>query len=244
MAQQPQASSQIVLGPAGNGGGDIIHLTGANANASAQNAFLGWTDKNGMQQGLSTVVNALQNGAPAAIAAAAASTAVFSTVPLNLPGGSAFEQVPFTVRAAGWVSLNGGTYTATVQPFIYASKTAGFTASVAAAILSATAVNITIAVAAAATLTLFPWEVEVLVSGDSTSGLITGRASGQINNNGAVQKFPATAASATWDALVNMPTAVNFAAATPPLQFLCGIGITGATVSASNANLGSLYLES
>jgi len=243
MAQQPQTAAQYRFGPS-NGGGDILHFIPANSNPDNAQGLIGYIDKNGLNGGLQGNTNALVVGAPAAIAETGAATAVFSTVPLSLPGNGAYEQLPFTIRAAGWVSLNGGTYTATIQPFVYASTSAGFTASVAAAILSAAAVNVTIAVAAAATLTYFPWEVEILVSGDSTSGLITGHGSGQINNNGAVQKFPATAANATWDALVNMPTGVNFASATPPLQFLSGVGITGATVSAAKVNLGSFFLES
>lgn len=246
MAQQPQASSQIVLGPAGNGGGDIIHYTGANANASAGNAFLGWVDKNNMTQGVSGVVSALANGAPAAIAAAAASTAVFSTVPLNLPGASAFEQVPFTIKASGWLTLNGGTYTATVQPFIYASTSQGFTASVAAAVLSTAATSLTIAVAAAATLTNFPWEAEITLFGNSTSGILGGKVAAgavTIGPSGTIAPVPLPAAPAAPIA-ANLPTGVNFATATPPLQFLVGLGILGASVSASNANLGAFFLES
>jgi hypothetical protein len=170
---------------------------------------------------------------------------------LNLPGGSAFEQVPFVVKAAGWYQIGGGTYTASVQPLLYASTTAGYTASAAAAIFSAAAVNVTIAVAAAATLTTFPWEMEVTISGDSTSGLITGRCKGSINVSNTTttgnQQFPTTAASATWDSIpaANAPTGVNFASAIP-LQFLCGItfGTTTLAPTTPVIHLGSFFIES
>lgn len=244
MPQQPQSSSQVVFGPAGNGGGDILHFTAANANPSAGAAFLGWVDKNALTGGVSGVSNALANGAPAAIAAAAASTAVFSTVPLNLPGASAYEGVPFTVKASGWVTLNGGTYTATIQPFIYASTTLGYTASVAAAVLSTAATSLTIAVAAAATLTNFPWEAEVVLFGNSSSGVVGGKIPAgavTVGPSGTIAPVPLPAAPA---AATNVPTGVNFATAIAPLQFLSGVAIIGASVSASNVTLQSFFLES
>jgi hypothetical protein len=232
MAQQPQATSQVVFGPV-NQGGDAVHIL------NNANGLQGWVDKNNLTQGLSGVTSALVGGAPAAIAAAAASTAVFTSV-LNLPGASAYEGIPFTIKASGWVTLNGGTYTASIQPLIYASTSLGFTASVAAAILSSAAVNVTIAVAAAATLTNVPWEGEVTVLGSTVNGTITGRMPAGAMIVGSSVPLPAAPAAI---AAANAPTAVNFASATP-LQFLVGVGILGATVSASNATLQSFFLES
>lgn len=166
---------------------------------------------------------------------------------LNLPGSSAFEQVPFRVKAAGWVSFNGGTYTATVQPLVYASTGLGFTASAAAAILSATAANVTIAVAAAATLTYIPWEVELVLSGDTNSGILTGRVKGSLRTTTANTNsttYPTTAANGSWDQIVNTPTGITFTGATAPIQFLCGVVVGGATVSAGIVNLGSFYITS
>jgi hypothetical protein len=242
MAQQPNLSSQMVLGP--TNGGDIIHFTPINSNVSAGKNFIGWVDGNGLSGGVSGVTNALAGGAPAAIAAGAASTAVFTTVPLNLPGASAYEGVPFTVKASGWLTLNGGTYTATIQPFIYASTSLGFTASVAAAVLSTAATSLTIAVAAAATLTNFPWEAEITLFGNSTSGVVGGKiAAGAVTvgPSGSIAPVPLPAAPA---AATNVPTGVNFATATAPIQFLAGVGILGATVSASNVTLQAFFLES
>jgi hypothetical protein len=243
MAQQPQGSSQFVFGPAGNGGGDILHFTAANANPSAGANFLGWVDNNALTGGVSGITNALAAGTPAAVAAAAASTAVFSSV-LNLPANGAYEGVPFTVKASGWVTLNGGTYTATIQPFIYASKTLGYTASVAAAVLSTAATSLTIAVAAAATLTNFPWEAEVVLFGNTSSGNVGGKIPAgavTVGPVGSIAPVPLPAAPA---AITNPPTGVTFNTATVPLQFLAGVGIIGAAVSASNATLQSFFLES
>ncbi len=242
MAQQPQASSQIVLGPAGNGGGDIIHYTNANSNASVGKSFLGWVDNNGMTSGIAGVTTALANGAAAQTAAAAAGTITFAPT-LNLPGNSAYEQVPFTVKASGWLTLNGGTYTATVQPLIYASTSQGFTASAAAAVLSTAAVSLTIAVAAAATLTQFPWEAEVTLVGNTSGGTFGGRIPAgaiSVGPTGAIAPVPLPAAPA---AVTNSPTSINLASATP-VQFLVGIVTVGATISAANFELGSFFIES
>lgn len=236
MAQQPQASSQTVFGPV-NQGGDVLHII------NNANAIQGWVDKNNMTNGISGVVSALQGGVVAQTAAAAAGTITFAST-LNLPGNSAYEQVPFTVKASGWLTLNGGTYTATVQPLIYASTTSGYTASAAAAVLSTAAVSLTIAVAAAATLTTFPWEAEVTLVGNTSGGILGGRIPAgaiSVGPAGAVAPVPLPAAPA---AITNSPTAINLATATPPLQFLVGIVTVGATISAANFELGSFFLES
>lgn len=222
MAQQPQATSQFVFGPV-NGGGDVLHVIN-NANGTA-----GWVDKNNFAQGVSSVVNALQGGAPATLTGTTGGT--FSTVPLSAPGASALEQIPFTVKAAGWVSFGAGTYTATVQPLIYASTSAGFTSSAAAAVLSAAAINVTVAAATAASV--FPWEGEVTVCGDSTSGKLVATVTQRINNGAQQLTTPAVG--------VNVPSSVNFANAVP-LQFLAGVTLSNATTPI--VNLGSFFLES
>lgn len=167
--------------------------------------------------------------ATAAAAVTAALGGAFATT-LNLPGSSRYEGKPFRVRASGWTSLSGGTYTATVQPLVYASAIAGYTASVAAAIFSYAAASLTIAVAAAATLTYYPWEIEVLIQGDSTSGKITGRVNGSYNDKGTAKTYPTTAATATWNAIVNTATVGTLdLSKAVPIQFLAGLTIAGGT---------------
>lgn len=234
MAQQPQSASQIVLGPASNGGGDIIHITPANANAAAGAAFAGWVDKNNLAQGVSGSFNALSNGAASPITAAAGgvfSTSAVSQLALNLPGVGAYEQIPFTVKASGFVSLGAGTYTATVQPLIYASTTPGFTAAAASAVYSVAAVSVT---QASASALVFPWEAEVTIQGDSTSGKLNGRVAGMLNNG--AQQITALAG------ISNAPTAVSFSAAVP-LQFAAGVTLTNSAAT-SIVSLGSFFLES
>lgn len=231
MAQQPNQQAQVAFGPA-NGGGDVVHYIAANSNSYSTGSITGWVDKSGLTNGLLGVTSALQSSTAAQVTA---STGGAFTNTLNLPGASAYEQIPFTVKAAGWVALGGGTYTATVQPLIYASTSAGFTASAAAAVLSAAAVNVTIAVAAAATLSYFPWEAEVTLSGDSTSGKLVGRVTQMVYNGAQQLVTPAVAIQA------NLPSSVSFSAATP-LQFLVGVTLSNATTP--TVNLGSFFLES
>lgn len=142
------------------------------------------------------------------------------------------EQVPFVVKASGYASLGAGTYTATVQPLIYASTTAGFTASAAAAIYSSAAVSVTVASGSAVVV---PWTVQVQLEGDSTSGKLNGVIQGSVNNGAQQLVTPAIA--------TNVPTSVSFSAATP-LQFLCGVTTVGASLPATSVlNLGSFILE-
>jgi len=241
MAQQPQVAAQANFGPASNGGGDILHLIPANSNPDNAQNLIGWTDNNGLNGGVQGVTNALAKGAPANLTAAAAAAAVFSTTFANLPANSAYEGVPFTVKAAGWVSLNGGTYTATIQPLIYASTALGFTASAAAAIVSNAAASLTIAVAAAATLTYFPWEAEATIYGSTASSILGGRMSSQVGPSGSL------APAGVFNALVpaaNNPTAVTFNTATTPLNFLAGVTTTGASISAQVVALTAFVIES
>lgn len=241
MAQQPQSSSQIVLGPAANGGGDIIHYTAANSNASAGSSFLGWVDKNGATQGVSFVVNGLQSSAAATISAAAGGVFSYTTggaqVSVNLPGASAMEQVPFVVKASGFITLPNGTYTATIQPLLYASTTPGFTASAANAIFSAAAVGCTMT---ATTSTTVPWEVEAHLIGSSTSATASGW-------NQAI--IPAVSTGTTITLAVTSPTIITntpafTASAAIPLQFAAGVTIAGTAGAGATLALGSFFLES
>lgn len=172
------------------------------------------------------VLQATTATAAAPITAAAGGT--FVTV-LNLPQNTV-EQTPFMVRACGLVSLGAGTYTATVQPLLYASTTAGFTAAAANAVYSTAAVNVTQSSASAKNV---PWMTQVIMWGDSTSGLTLGSKYGGLHN-GALQMQ----AYANID---NPPTSVNFLAAVP-LQFAAGVTL-GNAAATSVINLGALSLE-
>lgn len=132
----------------------------------------------------------------------------------SAPGTNRLNGQPFRVRAAGYLSIAAGTFTTSVQPLLYASTSAGFTASAAAAIYSAAAIAVTIS---AATAKVVPWSLEGYVSGDSTSGLLVGSVLGLVNN-GAQQGATAPVA------IVNAPTSVNFATE-PPLQFAAAVSL-------------------
>jgi hypothetical protein len=201
-------------------------------------------------QGTTYLGSSSSNNNVAATASAAAavvgSTGGTFVTTLNLPGGSKFNGVPFKVKAAGWTSFGGGTWTATIVPVLYASGLAGYTASASAIIFTAAATNVTIATALAATLKYANWETETVIEGDTTSAKITGRVKGSINN-GAVASIPATAANGTWDAIAN-PTTVGTLnmAATVPIQFLAGVilGGTPDTGAVQTSTLTSFYIQS
>lgn len=178
-----------------------------------------------------SVVGSNPSGVQATAAAAAPITAaaaanVFVTT-LNLPTSTpvSFSGVPFVVKASGYLAANSGTYTATVQPLIYASKVAGFTASAAAAIYSAAAINFTVASAA---VTYLSWQAEAHLCADSTSGIFSGWIAGA-QNNGAPQVTTPAVIGTNGAANIASP---NFSAAIP-VQFLAGCTTTGATLGAS-----------
>jgi hypothetical protein len=143
---------------------------------------------------------------------------------MSLPGSGRFNGQPFRVRAAGYLSIAAGTFTTSIQPLLYASTTAGFTAAAANAIYSAAAQAVTISSASAKVIN---WSLEVYASGDTTSGLINGFYEGSINN-GAIQLVDLAV-------LANAPTSINFSTE-PPLQFAMGvsIGTTSNTFPLSN----------
>lgn len=183
-------------------------------------------------------VGGVKSGIAAVAGAAAPITSttggVFVTT-LSLPGSSAYEQVPFTVKASGYVSLAAGTYTASVQPLLYASSLAGYTASAAAAIFSAAAVSITYAAAAA---TVAPFELEAYLVGDSTSHKLTGRSQATAYVAGATLVNALVA-----PAIITNPLTVFTASAAIPVQFLVGVTMVSAN-AASVINLGSFFIES
>jgi len=242
MPQQPQFTSQIALGPAANGGGDIIHYIPANANAQAPN-LLGWVDKNGATAGVSFTVNALQQSAAAQITGATGGVFSYTSnglqVSANLPAGGAAEQVPFTVKATGYIQFGAGTYTATVQPLLYASTTPGFTAAAANAIFSAAAVGCTITATSAL---VTPYEIEAHLQGDSVSGKVIGWTVGLLPTTSTGTSF--STALSDLAAISNAPTSVTFTASAVPLQFAFGITLAGTASSAPVLNLGSFFIES
>ena len=142
---------------------------------------------------------------------------------LNLPGTGKFNGQYFKVRASGLVTLNAGTYTATVQPLLYASTVAGYTASAAAAIISAAAYNVTVA---SASTVKVPWTAEASLEGDSTSGQVNGSYTGSYDNG--ASQIVALAAIANRGTV----SSVNFASE-PPVQFAIGVTLGGATVAAT-----------
>ena len=183
----------------------------------------------------------------AAVASTVATTAVFNVIAgepgagsqtsLSLPGSNRLNAQQFVVRASGILTLGAGTYTATVQPLICASTTAGFTATAANAIFSTTAVSVTPTSASAVS---YPWYAEVTLEGDSTSGTLNGTVRGAVAN----VQTPTTAASNTWNQIVNGPTSVNFATE-PPLQFAVAVQsvANGGFQKASSAQLTQFSIE-
>lgn len=141
---------------------------------------------------------------------------------LNLPGSGKFNGQQFHVKASGLATVTAGTYTATVQPLLYASTVAGYTASAAAAIYSAAAISVTVA---SASTVKVPWTFDVLIEGDSTSGFVSGFYEGS-NYNGAVNLVDLAV-------IANPPTSVNFSTE-PPLQFAIGTTLGGATTGAAS----------
>lgn len=190
--------------------------------------------------GAGIVVGGKQSGIAAVAASAAPITAaaaanVFATT-LNLPT-NVYNGVPFVVKMSGHFTANAGTYTATIQPLMWASTTAGFTVSASATVYSPAAFSVT--VAAATALTTYNWQAEVHAEGDSTTAAISGYYLGS-DNNGAPQLVDLAVIPITNGTL----GAVNFAAAVP-IQFKAGVTTVGATLAATAvATLDSFFIES
>lgn len=235
MAQQPQAPSQYVFGPSG-GGGDILHFV------DNANVVRSWVDNNGAISGVSLQRTPF-NGPAAALALGAAGAGVVANaagtqLALNAPGASALEQVPFVVKVGGYISAAAGTYTATLQPLLYASTTVGFTAAAANAIFSAAAVTITMTQTAASVV---PFELEAHLIGDSTSGKVLGWNQGQLPTTSTGTTLTTATSSPT--IISNGPTSVTFSAAVP-LQFAFGVTIAGTQSTGSVVNVGTFALSS
>jgi hypothetical protein len=148
---------------------------------------------------------------------------------LNLPGSNRLNAQPFVIRAGGIINLAAGTYTATVQPLVFASTTTGFTAAVGNAIaFSTAAVALTFTSTAAVAA---PYELELHCIGDTTSGLLQGWSQGQVPTTSTGTAFTLVTASPT--ILSRILSSVNYATE-PPLQFAVGIGLTAGTAAAGS----------
>jgi hypothetical protein len=174
--------------------------------------------------------------AAAPITAAAGGTFVTT---LNLPGGAnaPFEQVPFTVKASGYITFPAGTYTASIQPLLYAAAGAGgYTASAAAAIYSAAATAITFA---SATLPVTkPYSIEAHLIGSTTGNYLTGFTMGTGFVGGAALNNATLA-----DTIISNPVTVFTATAAIPVQFLFGFTNSAGFPATGVINLGSFFIE-
>lgn len=191
----------------------------------------------------SVVVRGVLSGIAATAAAAAPVTAAaggtFVTV-LDAPGTSALEGVPFTVKASGYWTMIAGTYTASVQPILYGNTTLGFTAGSANSLFSATALSVTMASAANVS---GPWYADIYLNGDSTSGLVGGRASAiMAHATGASLGLPVLTASAAGPGAANALTSVNLAGATP-LEFAVGVTLGGNAPATAVITLQKFFIE-
>ena len=151
-----------------------------------------------------------------------------SQVSLSAPGSNVLNGQPFVVRAGGILNMAAGTYTATVQPVLYASTTAGFTAATGSMLFTITAVALTFTTTAAVAA---PIEIEAHLIGDSTSGALNGWYQAQIPNTSVGAAFtPQTIAPTT---LGRNLSSVNFATE-PPVQFAVGVGCTAGSAAAGS----------
>lgn len=160
---------------------------------------------------------------------------------LNVPGSNRLNGQPFVVRAGGILNMAAGTYTATVQPLVFASSTVGFTAAAANAAYSGAAVALTFT---ATTAVATPFEFELHCIGDSTSGVLNGWYQSLFATTSVGAAFTLVTASPTLLTTAgHMPTSVNFAKE-PPVQFAVGIGLsTGTAAAGSVATLTQFQLE-
>jgi hypothetical protein len=156
---------------------------------------------------------------------------------LLLPGNSTFEQTPFVVKAAGYITLPAGTYTASLQPLLYASTTTSpvFTAAAANAIYSAAAAGCTVSSASSISV---PWEIESHLFGDTISGKVSGWNQGTLPTAGATLAI----ANVSPAIIANAPTSVAFTATSSALAFAMGFTV-GGTAGAYSINLGSFFVQ-
>jgi len=196
----------------------------------------------GVGQGSTTLFRTAT--APAASAVTAATGGVFANtagtqISITLPGGSVYEQTPFVVRAAGYITAPVGTYTVTIQPLLYASTTVSpvFTAAAANAIFSAAAVSCTITSASSITI---PYELESHLVGDTVSGKVSGWNQGILPTGGNTMADAVTSPTI----IANAPTSVAFTGTAAALAFAFGVTIGGGAPSGPTINLGSFYIAS
>lgn len=151
---------------------------------------------------------------------------------LLAPGSGRLEQIPFCIRASGWVKLPAGTYTATLVAALYGvAGSAAWVAGAGNKLAATTSISFT---QAGTTAVVVPWLIEIDCEGDSTSGLLQGLMWDIVNN---VKDSTNNLA-----VLTNAPTGVNFQTE-PPLQFAAGVTLTNAQAGAIvNMNPGGLAL--
>lgn len=157
---------------------------------------------------------------------------------LNIPGSNRLNGQPFVVRAAGYINLAAGTYTATVQPLVYASSTSGFTAAAGNVVAySVAAVTLTMTSTAAVAT---PYEVEVHFQGDTTTGLLQGWYQGLVPTTSTGTTVTSVATAPT--VLTRVLSAINFASE-PPAQVAFGITLAGTASATPVIALTSFQLE-
>lgn len=156
---------------------------------------------------------------------------------LNLPGTNRLNGQPFTIRAAGFVTLAAFTSTSGATPLnfvVYGSNTASFAAATGNALWTASVAAFTFASATAKTI---PFEVELECSGDTGSGLVLGAGQGLVADPNGVK----TAVART--TIAQSPTTVNFLTE-PPMQFAAALTMgTSANLGIVTASLTQLVIE-
>jgi hypothetical protein len=152
---------------------------------------------------------------------------------LNVPGSNRLNGQPFTVRAAGFMTCGAGTYTSAATPIqfvFWGSNTASFAAATGNALFSTTA--LAIFSVSSATAVSVPWEIEMEISGDGTSGTLVGVGQGIYGSSVNLVTSNAQARAA----LGQLPTVHTVNMATePPLQVAVGV----ITASSNLLNVGS-----
>lgn len=162
-----------------------------------------------------------------------------SQLNLSLPGSNRLNGQPFVVRAGGIISMSAGTYTATIQPLVFASTTAGFTAALGN-VIALTAVTAAMAVTSTAAV-VSPFEIELHCIGDSTSGLLQGWF--QAQNPTSASGATVTSATTSPTILGRILSSVNYASE-PPLQFAIGVSLaTGTAAAGVVSQLTSFQIE-
>lgn len=158
---------------------------------------------------------------------------------LNIPGSNRLNGQPFTVRAAGYLTLAAGTYTSGATPIqfaLHAANSASFAAASGNQLFSAALAAFTWSSATAKTV---PWELEAEISGDNVSAILVGASQALTSDpNGLRAAVARTTLSA------NLPTSINFAAE-PPVQFAVSVvfGTSPNVTGPVTANLTQFQLE-